>query len=61
MKKSDADALALRMLLIQIQNNKVAPLYPHTLEDVARWSEPLQQFGDDDINLDLIIHPYNSS
>lgn len=25
MKKSDADALALRMLLIQIQNNKVAP------------------------------------
>lgn len=61
MKKSDADALALRILLIQIQNNRVAPLNPHILQDVAQWSELLQQFGDDDINLDLIAHPHKSS
>lgn len=61
MKKSDADALALRILFIQIQNNKVVPLNSHILQDMAQWSELLQQFGDDDINLDLITHPYKSS
>ena len=61
MKKSDADALALHILLIQIQRGMIAPLHSSELNKAKQWSKQLQQFGDDDINLDLIAHPYKSS
>lgn len=57
-KKSDVDAIAVKILLIALENNQISPIQPgyNAKYLLAEWSEFLQKHGDDNINLSLINH-----
>lgn len=55
MKKSDAEAVALKILLMQIESGKITYHQEHIAKNLLRdWTEFLQNNISDDINLDLL-------
>lgn len=56
MKKADAEAIAIRFLLAQLEQKQIVDAGYHAERCLQNWIEFFEQHISDDVNLDLLKH-----